>query len=70
MTWFQRFFSRHRRYDDLSVSIQEHLEERIEELMESGLPPKEAAQKARLCFFRARCLKLNLSEFGVLSFAV
>jgi len=47
MTWFQRFFSRHRRYDDLSVSIQEHLDERIEELMESGLPPKEAAQKAR-----------------------
>ena len=47
MTWFQCFFSRHRRYDDLSVSIQEHLDERIEELMESGLPPKEAAQKAR-----------------------
>src|SRR6476659_977987 len=47
MTWFQRFLSRRRRYDDLSVSIQEHLDERIEELMESGLPPKEAAQKAR-----------------------
>src|SRR6201989_3013867 len=47
MTWFQRFFFSRRRYDDLSVSIQEHLDERIEELMESGLPPKAAAQKAR-----------------------
>ncbi len=41
------FFSRNRRYDDLAISIQEHLEERTEELMEDGLPREEAAQKAR-----------------------
>jgi putative ABC transport system permease protein len=40
-------FSRNRRYDDLAVSIQEHLDERIEELIEDGMSEKEAAQQAR-----------------------
>ena len=40
-------FCRRRRYDDLSVSIQEHIEERIEELMEDGRPRKQAEQRAR-----------------------
>ncbi len=40
-------FSRRRRYDDLAVSIQEHIAERAEELMESGLPRAEAEQAAR-----------------------
>jgi predicted permease len=47
MQWLTRLFSRHRRYDDLAVSIQEHLEERTEELMEDGLSREEAARKAR-----------------------
>ena len=47
MQWLSRLFSRHRRYDDLAVSIQEHLEERTEELMEDGMSREEAAQKAR-----------------------
>ena len=42
-----RLFSRRRRYDDLSVSIQEHLDERIDELIEEGLTPEEAAHRAR-----------------------
>lgn len=45
MRW--QLFSRNRRYDDLAVSIQEHLEERTDELMEDGLSREEAAQKAR-----------------------
>jgi predicted permease len=44
---FNRLFGRRRRYDDLSVSIQEHIEERAEELMEDGMPQKEAEQAAR-----------------------
>jgi len=40
-------FSRRRRYDDLAVSIQEHIAERAEELMESGMPRAEAEQAAR-----------------------
>ena len=47
MQWLGRFVSRHRRYDDLSVSIEEHLEERIEELVENGTPRREAEQTAR-----------------------
>ena len=39
-------FSR-RRYDDLSVSIREHIAERAEELMEEGMPRAEAEQTAR-----------------------
>ena len=42
-----RLFGRQRRYDDLSVSIQEHLEERVDELIEDGLNPEEAAHRAR-----------------------
>src|ERR1700758_3753402 len=47
MTWLQRLLSRRRPYDDISVSIEEHLDERAEELMEAGLSREEAAQKAR-----------------------
>jgi predicted permease len=41
------FFKRKRRYDDLDVSIQEHIAERSEELMEDGMSEEEAARKAR-----------------------
>ena len=47
MRWLGRFLHRGRRYDDLSVSIREHLEERIEELVEDGMPRPEAEQAAR-----------------------
>jgi predicted permease len=40
-------FSRNRRYDDLAVSIQEHLDERTEELIADGMSEKEASQQAR-----------------------
>jgi putative ABC transport system permease protein len=50
MQWLGRLFPRYRRYDDLAVSIQEHLEERTEELMEEGLTREEATQKARRDF--------------------
>ena len=46
MSWIQKIFRR-RRYDDLNVSIQEHLEEKIDELMNEGLPRKQAEQRAR-----------------------
>lgn len=42
-----QLFSRRRRYDDLAVSIQEHIAERAEELMEGGMPRAEAEQAAR-----------------------
>jgi predicted permease len=47
MKWFRQLFSRGRRYDDLSVSIKEHLEEKIEELMEEGMSRADAERAAR-----------------------
>jgi predicted permease len=47
MSWFMQLFSRRRRYDDLTVSISEHIEERAEELMDDGMPRAQAEQTAR-----------------------
>jgi predicted permease len=47
MQGLSKLFNRRRRYDDISVSIQEHIEERTEELMEEGMARKEAEQAAR-----------------------
>ena len=42
-----RIFGRRRRYDDLSVSIREHLNEKVDELMEEGLSRDAAELCAR-----------------------
>ena len=47
MNWFKQLFSRPRLYNDLSEEIQAHLEQKIEELVASGMPRKEAAAVAR-----------------------
>jgi predicted permease len=47
MRVLNRLFGRRRRYDDLAVSMQEHIDERIEELMEDGVPRGEAEHTAR-----------------------
>jgi len=47
MTWLNQFLSRRRLYNDLSHEIQAHLEEKIEELVASGTPRKEATAAAR-----------------------
>jgi predicted permease len=44
---FARIFGRRRRYEDLSLSIQEHIEERTEELAGEGMPRAQAEQTAR-----------------------
>ena len=47
MNWLRQIFSRRRRYDDISVTIHEHLNEKIDELMEEGLSRELADTKAR-----------------------
>jgi predicted permease len=47
MKWLECLISRRRRYEDLSVSIHEHFEEKIEELAESGISREEAMRIAR-----------------------
>jgi predicted permease len=47
MNSITRLFRRRQRYDDLSVSIQEHIAERAEELMQEGMARAQAEQSAR-----------------------
>jgi predicted permease len=49
MTFWSKLFRR-RRYDDLRVSIHEHIAERADELMQEGMPRAEAEQAARRAF--------------------
>ena len=50
MSWFIRILSRRRIYRDLSEEMSSHLEEKIEELVASGMPRKEATHAARRDF--------------------
>ena len=47
MNWIQRLLGRRRLYSDLSDEIQEHLAEKIEELVASGMSREEATYAAR-----------------------
>jgi predicted permease len=47
VNWLRQLVSRRRLYSDLSDEIREHLEEKVEELVASGMPRKEAAAAAR-----------------------
>ncbi len=62
MQWFAQFFSRRRRYEDISISIQEHIEERTEELMVDGIARKQAEQTARREFGNVTLLEERSRE--------
>src|SRR6266478_3157128 len=47
MKWFKQLFSRRGLYSDLSLEIQEHLEEKVEELVAGGMSRTEATSAAR-----------------------
>jgi predicted permease len=49
MNWFTKLFSRSR-YDDISAEIREHLDEKVEELVASGMSRPEAIATARRQF--------------------
>lgn len=57
-----RLFSRRRRYNDISVSIQEHVNEMTEELMEEGLSYEEAQSAARKKFGNVTLLEERSRE--------
>lgn len=62
-----RILSRRRRYDDLSVSIQEHLYEKIDELMEDGLSREDAELRARREFGNVALIEEHSREVWQLS---
>jgi len=47
MSWLGQLFSRRHRYDELSESIREHLDEKIEDMIDHGMTREEAERKAR-----------------------
>ena len=47
MQALSRLFGRNRRYNDIDVSIREHIQERADELMDEGMSSKQAEQAAR-----------------------
>ena len=50
MNRLRQLFSRRRLYEDLSHEMQQHLEEKVEELVAAGMPRAEAAAAARRQF--------------------
>jgi len=62
MQGLNRLFGRGRRYEDLSVSIQEHIEERAEELIDEGMTRKQAEQTARREFGNVTLLRERSRE--------
>jgi hypothetical protein len=64
MKWLKRLFLRRRLYDDLSEEIREHLEEKIEELVASGMPRKEAAAAARREFGNTILIEEEVAQSG------
>ena len=61
MSRFSRFF-RGRRYEDISVSIQEHIDEQVDELMEDGMSREEAERRARRHFGNVTLLRERSRE--------
>ena len=62
MQLLKQFLSRRRRYDDLSASIEEHLVEKIEELMADGMPRAQAETTARREFGNVTLVKERSRE--------
>jgi predicted permease len=50
MAWVGRRIRRRKRYDDLAVSIEEHIAERVDELMAAGMQRADAQVAARRAF--------------------
>jgi putative ABC transport system permease protein len=57
MNWIKQLLSRRRLYSDLSDEIQEHLAEKIEELVASGMSREEATYAARREFGNATLIE-------------
>jgi len=62
MKWLRQFFSRRRRYHELSDSIRDHLEEKIADLMDGGMTRAGAERVARLEFGNAALIEERSRE--------
>ena len=47
MNWLKHLFSRRLRYDELSETIREHLNEKVADLIDRGMSQEDAERTAR-----------------------
>src|SRR5689334_2103714 len=57
MHWLNQLARRQRLYDDLSEEIQEHLQEKTNELIDEGMSPEEASAAAKREFGNATLIE-------------
>jgi predicted permease len=62
MNWLHQLISRRRQYHDLSDEMVEHLQEKVEELIASGMPRQDAEAAARRQFGNALLLEEQSRE--------
>jgi putative ABC transport system permease protein len=62
MGWLRQLFTRHRRYNELSESIRDHLEEKIADLTDQGMTREQAEQAARRDFGNATVIEERSRE--------
>ena len=62
MGWLRQLFTRLRRYNELSESIREHLDERIADLTDHGMTRKQAEQTARREFGNVMLIEQHSRE--------
>src|ERR1700704_3156747 len=62
MNWLQQLVSRRREYRNLSDEMAEHLQEKVDELMSSGMSRQEAETAARRQFGNALLLEEHSRE--------
>src|ERR1700730_16004215 len=62
MRWLKQLFMRRRRYEELSESIREHLEEKVADLMDRGMTREQAESTARLEFGNVAVIEQHSRE--------
>ena len=62
MRWLKQLLSRRQHDNEIAQAIREHLEEKIEELIEHGLSPEEALHRARREFGNATLIEERSRE--------
>jgi hypothetical protein len=62
MNWLKQLFSRRRRYDELSESIREHLDEKIQDMVDCGMTREAAERNARREFGNVTLIEQHSRE--------
>jgi uncharacterized protein YoaH (UPF0181 family) len=65
MMWLRQILVRHGLLSDLSEEIQQHLEEKVEELVAEGMPREEAVYRARREFGNVTFIEEKVAKCGL-----